>query len=483
MALSKTKIAEILRAKRPATPKKFGDHGGLYILVTSTALLWRYDYRLKRPGQDDDGRRKTLYLGPYGTTPPDLDLDGARRKHLDAREVVNAGGDPAADRATIRQALKSTTRARRQTAIKLTPARVRGSGKASSVAGSGQDTVKIPDTGKPGLPGTFGLAADGWNALMQKKADAGKRSPKTRARDNRMVRYLKNSFGDVGIADTDVPHLVKLLDLFEGEDKYTTRQRLQSTAIHIMGFARGKGMIKTNPFIGVSFGQAYTAPLDEPRPAIIELSQFEKLLRDVAGYDGRQGNLVGRALDLLKLVFVRPGNMVGAEWREFDLDEEMMWTLPFKKLKQAAFRDGIKELKGKPHYVPLSRQAVALLRDLKRLTGNSDFLFPNPENASGHITTESLENALNSLGYKDVHCPHGFRSSASTMLNAERITVEGSMDASCSINCDAGCNRSMSSCDRYEPDGTLVTLIDTATLPPSPSPLMTCGRSFPNNCM
>lgn len=95
----------------------------------------------------------------------------------------------------------------------------------------------------------------------------------------------------------------------------------------------------------------------------------------------------------------------------------------FKKLKQRKFRESIKELRGKPHYVPLSRQALALLRELKKQTGNGRYVFPGRKNRP--ISTNALENALNLLGYQDVHCPHGFRSSASTLLNAERITVDG----------------------------------------------------------
>jgi integrase len=98
-----------------------------------------------------------------------------------------------------------------------------------------------------------------------------------------------------------------------------------------------------------------------------------------------------------------------------------LWTLPFKKLKQRKFREGIKELKGKPHYVPLSKQAVALLRTLQ--TGDGRYLFPGRKGRP--ITTNGLEVALHALGYQDQHCPHGFRSSASTLLNAERITVDG----------------------------------------------------------
>jgi hypothetical protein len=100
------------------------------------------------------------------------------------------------------------------------------------------------------------------------------------------------------------------------------------------------------------------------RPAITEAEPFGQLLCDVAGYSGRQGNLVRKALDLLALTFVRPGTVTQAEWDEFDPDGAL-WTIPFKKLKQRKLRESIKELTGKPHYVPLSRQAVALLRELK----------------------------------------------------------------------------------------------------------------------
>ena len=129
-----------------------------------------------------------------------------------------------------------------------------------------------------------------------------------------------------------------------------------------------------------------------------------------------------KALDLLALTFVRPGTVTQAEWDEFDPDGAL-WTIPFKKLKQRKFRESIKELRGKPHYVSLSRQAVALLRDLKKQTGGGRYLFPGRKGRP--ISTNALEVALNSLGYQGTHCPHGFRSSASTLLNAERITVDG----------------------------------------------------------
>jgi integrase len=415
--ITKTDIAAILRTKRSATPYKLADGGGLYLYVTPTALLWRYDYR-----RTSDGKRKTRSYGEYGDKAPGLDLNRVRALHQADRTHVAEGGDPAAEAKQAKQGQHATDRATRQTARRLTAKVIRGKpGRRKTMEGQPVAAV-IPVAF---APGSFGFAAHGWDALQKKQADLGKRSAKTRARDERMIRYLNNSFGHAALGDVEVAHLSKLLDVFEGEDKYTTRQRLQSAAVNVMGFAQGKGWIKYNPFLGIAFGKAYTAPTEEPRPALVAAEPFGQLLRDIAAYPGRQGNLVGRAVNLLNLTFVRPGNIVAAEWAEFDLDEQALWTIPFKKLKQRSFREGIKELKGKPHYVPLATQAVTLLRALHRLTGHGRYLFPNPENDSGHITTESLECAVNLLGYKDVHCPHGFRSSASTLLNAERITVEG----------------------------------------------------------
>jgi integrase len=358
--------------KPPEQPTRKSDGDGLYLLAEPNgAMYWRYDYRF-------EGKRRTHAIGRY----PALSLAQARVRRGEVRDLLDKGTDPH----TVRQA------------------------KVAKAKGVAAETVKA--------------AAEGWEAQNEKLAQAGKRSEKTRARDERMARYIVGAFGHKPVLDVEAKDLSDLLNTYENAGSYATRIRVQSAAINIMGFAQGKGWLKgkPNPFVGISFGKAYTAPDNEPRPAIVEAEPFGQLLRDTAAYQGRQGNLVGKALDLVTLTFVRPGTVTQAEWTEFDLDGAL-WTIPFKKLKQRKFREGIKELKGKPHFVPLSRQAVALLRSLKRQTGNSHYIFPGRE--SRPISTNSLEIAINSLDYKDVHCPHGFRSSASTLLNAERITVDG----------------------------------------------------------
>jgi integrase len=354
-----------LRGLKPReAPFKLTDGGGLYVLVMPNgAKYWRYNYVL-------DGKAKTLALGQY----PATKLKEAREAHQAAKEKVQAGIDPV----QARQAEEAERQNRK----------------------------------------TFKDAADGWNQLINRKP----RADKTRDRDERMIGYLINAIGNKPIDEVRAKDLIDLLETFEDNESYETRARLQAAALNIGGYAQGKAWIKHNPFLGIAYGKAFTSPTNRPRPAIIEGEPFGPLLRDVAAYSGRQGNLVRKALDLLALTFVRPGTVTQAEWDEFDLDGAL-WTIPFKKLKQRKFRESIKELTGKPHCVPLSRQAVALLHELKKQTGNGRYLFSGRKGRP--ISTNALEVALKSLGYQDTHCPHGFRSSASTLLNAERITVEG----------------------------------------------------------
>jgi integrase len=182
---------------------------------------------------------------------------------------------------------------------------------------------------------TFKDAAAGWRELINKKP----RAEKTRDRDERMISYLTGAFGNKPIDEVEAKDLIDLLETFEDNESYETRARLQATALNIGGYAQGKAWIKHNPFLGIAYGKAFTSPTNQPRPAITEAEPLGQLLRDVAAYSGRRGNLVRKALDLLALTFVRPGTVTQAEWDEFDLDGAL-WTIPFKKLKQAAAKCG-----------------------------------------------------------------------------------------------------------------------------------------------
>lgn len=132
------------------------------------------------------------------------------------------------------------------------------------------------------------------------------------------------------------------------------------------------------------------------------------MLRDIDAYNG---NFVIRvALQLQPLIFARPANLAAAEWSEFDLDLAE-WRIAADKMKMK-----------NAHIVPLSRQAVALLREIHPLTGASRFVFASNQGRSGgdpHISRESIGAAIRRMGYKGQHTAHGFRTTASTLLHEQ----------------------------------------------------------------
>jgi integrase len=124
-------------------------------------------------------------------------------------------------------------------------------------------------------------------------------------------------------------------------------------------------------------------------------------------FDDYRGSIVTRcALQLAPLVFVRPGELRQAEWSEFDL-ETAEWRIPAEKMKASAV-----------HIVPLSRQALDILREIHPLTGHGRYVFPSPRADSRPMSSNAILSALRRMGYaKDEMSGHGFRSMASTLLN------------------------------------------------------------------
>lgn len=153
---------------------------------------------------------------------------------------------------------------------------------------------------------------------------------------------------------------------------------------------------------------ALPSPVKGHFPAITEAKPLAQLLKDIDAY---AGNFVVRtALQLQPLIFARPANLAAAEWSEFDLDAAE-WRISAGKMK-------MKEA----HIVPLSRQAVALLRDIHPLTGSGRYVFASNQGKAGnapHISRESIGAAIRRMGYQGQHTAHGFRTTASTMLHEQ----------------------------------------------------------------
>jgi len=145
-------------------------------------------------------------------------------------------------------------------------------------------------------------------------------------------------------------------------------------------------------------------PHKKKHQAAVRPEELPDLLRAIAGYDKVGDKQTRLALDLLALTFTRTNELIAAEWTEFDL-EAGIWIVPAGRMKMK-----------REHVVPLSRQALAALADLKAISGGSRFVFPG-RNRDRPMSNNTMLFALYRLGYKGKMTGHGFRAVASTMLN------------------------------------------------------------------
>lgn len=134
--------------------------------------------------------------------------------------------------------------------------------------------------------------------------------------------------------------------------------------------------------------------------------ELGKLLRAIEGYVG--SDVVRAALRILPHVFCRPGELRAMTWAELDL-AKAEWNLPAERMKMK-----------RPHLVPLSRQVVAIIRDLEPLTRKSKYVFPTPRSNDRCLSENAFTAALRSLGYSgDVVTAHGCRATARTLLDEQ----------------------------------------------------------------
>ena len=137
----------------------------------------------------------------------------------------------------------------------------------------------------------------------------------------------------------------------------------------------------------------------------LKKSELPAFLKELKNYEGHP--VTRLALTLLTITFVRSGELRFATWDEFDLNNKM-WRIPAKRMKM-----------GTEHLVPLCRQAIAVIEDLKQYTGDDKYLFTGERSRLKPISNNTMIYAMYRLGYKSRATPHGFRTSASSILNEE----------------------------------------------------------------
>lgn len=213
---------------------------------------------------------------------------------------------------------------------------------------------------------------------------------------------LTPALGHLPIADITAPDVLALLRRYDRDGKHETAKRLLQLASRIFRYAVASARLTSDPTRDLQ--GALTAPKVKHHAAIIEPKRIGELLRAIDGYEGM--GITALALRLAPHVFVRPGELRHAEWSEIDLDGAL-WSIPAEKMKMR-----------EPHRVPLSRQSVAILREVRDVTGPNGYVFPSVRTRARPMSECTVNAALRRMGFgKDEMTGHGFRSMASTLLN------------------------------------------------------------------
>ncbi|MEO6967759.1 MAG: integrase arm-type DNA-binding domain-containing protein [Rhodanobacteraceae bacterium] len=331
------------------------DTGGLYLTISPRGGKW---WRLKY--QHANKERRTG-LGVY----PEVSLVEARSRRDKARELLRNGKDPIGE------------------------ARAQAAAKAEAVAAAQAEARAVANS--------FRVVAEQW--LMTQKNDL---APVTYAKAEWLLGLAYPSIGERPIAEIDTPEILDLLTTIADRGHRETARRVKQRIAQVFRYAIAPArLVKHNPCADLGRMPRITTT---PRAALTSPDEVAGLLRAIDAYGGQPATVA--ALKLAPFVFVRPGELRRAEWAEMDLDAAE-WRIPAHKMK-------MREL----HIVPLSAQAVTILRDLFALTGREAYVFPAMGRNGRPMCENTLNIALRAMGYgKEQMCAHGFRAMASTLLN------------------------------------------------------------------
>ena len=336
-----------IRNTRPKDkPFKLSDENGLYLLVNPNgSRWWRFRYRVS-------GKEKLLSFGVY----PEVTLKEAREKRDNSRKMLRDGIDPSMAK------------------------------KAQKESASGADT--------------FETIAREWFEKFS--------STWTPSHGERIIRRLERDIfpwiGKRSIREVNAPDLLSVLRRIEERGALETAHRASQNCGQVFRYAIATGRAERDP--SGDLRGAIPPTKKTHHASITDPKEIGALLRAIDGYEG--GLIVRAALKLAPLVFVRPGELRKAEWKEIDWDKSE-WIIPAERMKMR-----------EKHIVPLSRQSLEILREIQPFTGEGKYIFPSPRTWERPMSDNAILSALRRMGYTgDQMTGHGFRSMASTLLNEQ----------------------------------------------------------------
>jgi integrase len=218
---------------------------------------------------------------------------------------------------------------------------------------------------------------------------------------SRLELYIFPWIGKKPIAEIKAPELLAVLRRIESRGILDTTQRVRIICGQVFRYAVVTGRAERDPTTDLK--GALPQPKRTHRAAITDPKKAGKLLRAIDGYQG--SFVVQCALKLAPLVFLRPGELRRGEWEEISF-ENAEWNIPGSKMKME-----------EPHLVPLSKQAIEILTELYKLTGNGRYIFPG-RTSQRPMSDNAILAALRNMGYaKEEMSGHGFRAMARTILD------------------------------------------------------------------
>jgi integrase len=227
-------------------------------------------------------------------------------------------------------------------------------------------------------------------------------APATAKRCAFLLAHLYGSIGHLPVTDIAPIDVLKACRKLEKRKKLESARRALQLASAVFRYAVATARLPSDPTRDLK--GALATPRVTHYAAILEPEGVGELLRAIDGYEGF--GITKQALQLAAHTFVRPGELRHAEWKEIDF-ETSVWTIPAQKMKMR-----------KPHHVPLSRQSLELLKEMRSITGYSGYVFPSVRSRKRPMSENTINGGLRRLGYKSEEMTgHGFRAMASTLLN------------------------------------------------------------------
>lgn len=341
-------------AKPKAKSHTLFDGGGLYLEITpSGSKKWRMKYI--RP----NGKAGLATFGDY----PALSLKQARQKREEAKAMLAQGLDP------IEQKREAATQ--------------RKQSEASS----------------------FEAVAREWHSSMKPRWSPDYAAVFIR----RMENHLFPEIGSRAVSSLKTRDLMLPLKKLEKREAPVIAERMKQAITSVMRHAAQHGLIDHNPALDL---KGIIAPKEVKHRPALPLERLPELLQRISSYSGR--SLTRLAIELTLLTFVRSSELRFARWPEIDF-RKALWTIPGERQPIAGVKHSHRGAKMKtPHLVPLSRQALAVLREAKALSGNSELIFPGDSASGAPLSERTINQALQRMGYdsKTEICGHGFRTIA-----------------------------------------------------------------------